>query len=144
MEQTSTSTSTGSVGPPATPLRVRAAARRDRPPSLFVYLMFDNNDKDTEQTTSIEIAANPAADVLRYNRGLNKHRKSGKANARDWRLQQWVGPFNAYEAAKAFQSHWTRAANNLAQRIVRGAQLALSLHLAVYSMNEAKLKEMLV
>lgn len=104
--------------------------------------MFDNNDKD-EQTTSIEIAANPASDVLRYNRGIKKHRKSGKAHTRDWRLQQWVGPFNRYEAAQMFQSHWTRSGRDLAMRIVRGAQLALSLRLAVYSMEEAKLRELL-
>jgi len=122
-------------------LRLRAA-RLDRPPTHFVYLMFDNNDKKG-QTTAIEISINPADDVLKYNRGIKKHRKSGKANTRDWRLQQWIGPFNLYESAECFQKQWTRIGRDLSTRIVRGAQLALSLRLAIYSMDENRLRSLL-
>jgi len=131
------------AGPAVEALRLRATERNDRSPTHFVYLMYDNNDADV-QTTSIEIACNPARDVLRFNRGLKKHRKSGKANSRDWRLQQWIGPFNRFEAAQHFQAHWARGGSDLATRILRGAQLASTLNLAIYSMDEIKLRSLLV
>ena len=113
-------------------LRIRAE-RPDRPATLFVYLMFDQNDAKTE-TTAIEIAANPAEDVLRYNEGAKKNRKSGKAHTRDWRLQQWIGPFNTAEAATLFQTVWAHSAKNLDKRIKRGAQLAIDMELAIFTM----------
>jgi hypothetical protein len=122
-------------------LRLRAE-REDRPATHFVYLMFDKND-DKLQTTAIEIASNPAVDVLKYSKGMQKNRKCGKAVTRDWRLQQWVGPFNLYESAQCFQARWARVGRDLTLRIVTGAQMALQLQLAVYSMDKPKLESML-
>jgi len=131
------------AGAPTTEVLRLRAERIDRPATHFVYLMYDNNEADA-QTTSIEIASNPPKDVLKFNRGLKKHRKSGKANSRDWRLQQWIGPFNKYEAAQNFQAHWARGGSDLVTRIVRGAQLASTLNLAIYTMDEKKLRALLV
>ena len=112
-------------------MRIRAE-RLDRPATHFVYLMFDNNDVRTE-TTAIEISANPPVDVLRYNEGSKKNRKSGSALVRDWRLQQWIGPFNTLEAAVCFQTTWSHGAKNLAKRIARGAELARDAKLAIFT-----------
>lgn len=119
--------------PTKTALRIRAE-RPDRPATHFVFLMFDNNDVKAE-TTAIEIAVNPPAEVLRYNEGAKKKRASGKAMARDWRLQQWIGPFNTLDAAAYFQTAWAHSGKHLAKRIARGAQLARDMNLAVFTMH---------
>lgn len=118
---------------PKTELRIRAE-RPDRPATLFVYLMFDQNDVKTE-TTAIEISSHPPRDVLRYNEGVKKNRKSGKCHTRDWRLKQWIGPFNTLDAASLFQSAWAHSVKNLDKRAERGAELAKDMELAVFSMD---------
>lgn len=122
-------------------LRVRAV-RGDRPPTHFVYLMNDNNDA-SEKTTSIEIASNPTEDVIKYIEGKNKHRKGGRSNKCDWRLQLWIGPFNLIESAQLFQAVWKRSGRDLTTRMARGTSMALEMKLAVYTMNAEKLTKLL-
>jgi hypothetical protein len=111
-------------------LRVRAV-RNDRPATLFVFLMFDVTDDNLR--TELDVASNPVKAVARIKEGIRKPRKGGKKDACDWRLMQWIGPFNRSKPAHDFKKAWSRCSSDLKTRMRRGALLAQPLDLAVYT-----------
>ncbi len=115
-----------------------AAPARPKKRPLWVYLMFDEADK-THNTTSIDVSRHPEVAVTEYNSGKRAHRKNGKKNRRDWRLEQWIGPFAKRRLAKLFHARWARSACALDVRTVRGAELALEENLTVFSFHRERL-----
>lgn len=95
-------------------------------------MMYDELDK-TRSTTSIDVSHNPASAVAQFNSGARAHRKNCKRHRRDWKLEEWVGPFARRRAALAFQARWARAACAFDVRAVRGAELAREQQLDIFS-----------
>jgi len=104
----------------------------------FVFMMYDHLD-DTRSSTSIEISSRPASAVAEFNEGVRKHRKSSKKRRRDWRLEQWVGPFKHRREARQFQIKWSRAPCRFDDRVLKGAELARDLDLDVFTFRKADL-----
>lgn len=80
----------------------------------FVYLMVaaEKNERAVRRVfTHIGKSRTPVFKVLRHNEGrVNTFRQATRKNAPNWRLEEWVGPFNTREKARAFQRLWfTRA-----------------------------------
>jgi hypothetical protein len=117
-----------------------AAAPRKRP--SWVFMMFDALD-ETRSTTSIDVSHNPASAVAQFNSGARAHRKNCKRRRRDWKLEEWVGPFARRRAALAFQARWARAACAFDVRARRGAELAREQHLDIFSFHDSWLAEIL-
>jgi len=109
---------------------------------LWVYLMFDEADA-TRRTTSLDISRRPATAVSEYKSGKRVHRKNGKKITRDWRLEQWCGPFARKRLAKHFLARWSRSACALAVRARRGAELALEEGVNVYSFHCEQLRSII-
>jgi hypothetical protein len=100
--------------------------------------MFDELD-ETRTTTSIDVSHNPASAVVQFNTGARAHRKNGKRRRRDWKLEEWVGPFARRRAALAFQARWARSPCAFAVRARRGAELAREQNLDIFSFHSAEL-----
>lgn len=121
--------------PPPPPRRLRSSNNQL---GLFVFLMFDEQDTSNE-TTVIEISRRPPVAVTDYNMGIRKHRKSNKNTLRTWRLHTWCGPIFKRTAALSFKVLWSRSPRQLAQRALKGAQLAGSHDIDVYSFHTREL-----
>jgi hypothetical protein len=104
----------------------------------FVFMMYDHLD-ETRASTSIEISSRPASAVAEFNEGVRKHRKSSKKRRRDWRLEQWVGPFKHRREARQFQIKWARAPCRFDDRVLKGAELARDLDLNIFTFHKADL-----
>lgn len=112
-----------------------ARLRRKR---KFVFLMFDELDK-SRMTTSIETSSDPPAAVAEFNGGKRKHRKSGRDAKRDWRLEQWIGPFKHRSMASQFQTKWNRAPRALMSRVIKGAELAFENNVDLFTFRPREL-----
>jgi hypothetical protein len=113
--------------------------------ALWVFLMFDELDK-TRNTTSIHISKIPASAVAQFNSGKRDHRKNSKYVVRDWKLEQWIGPFKSREEARMFANRWARSQCALYTRVMRGAELARDhkpMSLDVFSFHKQRLIEAL-
>lgn len=111
--------------------------------ALWVLLMFDELDL-TLNTTSIHVSKIPASAVAQFNTGKRELRKNTKNRKREWKLEQWIGPFISRDEARVFAGRWARSQCALYARVMRGAELARDykpVPLNVYTFHKQQLIE---
>jgi len=123
---------TSSKNPVEPAIKLRVNSLKYKP--YFVYLMAasaslrlgdDKNSKVRRMSTHIGKSREPVRKVLRHNEGLvNSYKRSTRSCAPNWRLEEWIGPFQTRHAAREFQKSWFKNTKGVKTRVERGVQLA--------------------
>jgi len=103
----------------------------------FVYLMACPSElavSSKRMFTHIGKSRDPVGKVQKHNQGfVNSHKRSTRANAPHWKIEEWVGPFRTREDARDFQKLWFCKTKGVKTRAQRGAQLATEHNVVCYT-----------